>query len=780
MPGGTESFGALLRQARRAAGLTQKQLAERSGVSEREISDQERGLRRSARNDTVQALAPVLRLTGAELERFERAGRGEDEPAGGLVFAELVIPPTPLIGRQDLLRRATRKLVQPGARIVTLTGPGGVGKTRLAAEAARLAAAAFPDGVHDVDLAVLREPDQVAVHIGHALGAQRVTDARSLAAYIGAQRMLVLLDNFEHLLPAATVVSQLVARCPGLLVLCTSRAPLRIRGEHEVLVPPLTVPAGEAATAADVAACAAAELFAWHAEAVRDWQLTDANARAVATICRRLDGMPLAIELAAAGTRALSVSAIAQRLEDRLGALDLLTDGHRDAPERQRTLSAAIAWSHDLLPADLQGLLRRLSVFPADWAGEAAEEVAGVPGVTVLAGVAALVASNLVVAVPPDRFRMYETVREFAAARLAQDGQTAAAEARHTAYVLRLTERALAELTGPDQRAWLDTLEAAHDDVRAALGRALRDGDQAVAVRVAGAMWRFWYSRGHLAEGDRWLDLALRAGDQDPQDPEQARYLARALSGRGATSQHVHNDPRTPRECYERAQVLLRRIGDDRGAAAICGNLALLHQFYWDPADSERLYHEAIVSSRACGDEHGVGAATSNLGTLLVAQGRHAEAEQAFARALAVFRDCGDAAGEAYTLVGQASLATATGRPAEAAALAGASRALFSELGDPVGSTEALLALAKAQAAQGQDAAAGAVFGEALTAARAMEDEWNGGAALRGLAELAIRRGDLAAGRDLAGQARDCYQAVGYAHGVASVQALLDGIGEPG
>ena len=792
MPGGTESlgvvsFGALLRQARRTAGLTQKQLADRSGVSEREISDQERGLRQAARGDTVRALAPVLGLTGPELDRFEQAARGPDPgPAArpdDFAFKQLIIPPTPLIGRHDLLRRAAGLLTRPGLRIVTFTGPGGVGKTRLAAEAARLAAAVFPAGVHDVDLAVLREPDQVAVHIGHALGAQRVTGPESLAAYVGSRRMLVLLDNFEHLLPAAPLVSLLVTRCPGLSVLCTSRAPLSLRGEQELHVPPLTVPARQAATAADVSACAAAELFAWHAEAVGGWQLTDANAGAVAAICRRLDGMPLAIELAAAGTRSLSAGAIAERLGDRLGALDMLTDGPRDAPERQRTLTATIAWSHDLLPAGLQRLLHRLSVFPADWTGEAAQEVAGeVAGESgpVLPGVAALAASNLISAVPGDRFRMYEAVREFAAARLSEDGESAAVAARHTGYVLRLTERATAELTGPGQRAWLDVLEAAHDDVRAALGRVLRDGDAGAAIRIAGAMWRFWYSRGHLAEGDRWLDRALAAaGATEPGDATQARYLARALSGRGATSQHLHSDPRQPRACYERAYELLRQTGDARGAAATLGNLALLYQYYWDPGDAERLYREAIEASRACGDEHGVGAATSNLGTLLVARGRHDAAARAFERALEVFRAVGDPSGEAYTLTGQATLATAEGRPAAAAELAEAARTGFAGLGDPLGSAEALLALAQARAAQHQDQAAAGLFAEALSAALAMEDQWNGAAALRGLAELALRRGDREAGRDLAARALAGYQAVGYAAGAQAARALLAGAGGP-
>jgi len=771
MAGGTESFGALLRQARRAAGLTQKQLADRSGVSEREISDQERGLRQAARNDTVRALAPVLGLAGPELDRFERAARGEEQLADDFAFKELIIPPTPLIGRHDLLRRAARLLARE--RIVTLTGPGGVGKTRLAAEAARLAAAAFPAGVHDVDLAVLRDPDQVAVHLGHALGAQRVTGPQSLAAYIGKRRMLVLLDNFEHLLAAAPLVSLLVTRCPWLSVLATSRAPLSIRGEQELHVPPLTVPAREAATAADVSACAAAELFAWHAEAVGGWQLTDGNAPAVAAICRRLDGMPLAIELAAAGTRSLSAGAIAERLGDRLAELDMITDGPRDAPERQRTLTATIAWSHDLLPADLQRLLHRLSVFPADWTADAAQEVAGPDG-PVLPGVAALAASNLISAVPGDRFRMYEAVREFAAARLSQDGGSAAVAARHTGYVLRLTERAATELTGPGQRTWLDVLEASHDDVRAALDRVLADGDSGAAIRVAGAMWRFWYSRGHLAEGDRWLERALAAwGDAEPADATEAGHLARALSGRGGTAQHLLSDPRQPRECYERAYELLGQIGDARGAAASLGNLALLHQYYWDPGDAERLYHQAIEASRACGDEHGVGAATSNLGTLLVARGRHAEAAAAFSRALAVFRAVGDASGEAYTLTGQAALATAEGRPADGAGLAGAARELFDGLGDPMGSAEALLALARARAAQQQDDAAAALFGEALSAAQAMEDQWNGPAALRGLAELALRRGDLNAGRELARQALAGYQAVGYSVGADAARILL-------
>jgi len=781
MAGGAESFGALLRQARRAAGLTQKQLADRSGVSEREISDQERGLRRAARNDTVRALAPVLGLAGPELDRFERAARGEDQLAGDLVFKQLIIPPTPLIGRHDLVRRAAVLLARE--RIVTLTGPGGVGKTRLAAEAARLAAAAFPAGVHDVDLAVLREPDQVAVHLGHALGAQRVTGPQSLAAYIGPRRMLVLLDNFEHLLAAAPLVSLLVTRCPCLSVLSTSRAPLTIRGEQELHVPPLTVPAHEAATAADVSACAAAELFAWHAEAVGGWQLTDANAVAVAAICRRLDGIPLALELAAAGTRSLSAGAIAERLGDRLAELDMITDGPRDAPERQRTLTATIAWSHDLLPAGLQRLLHRLSVFPADWTAGAAQEVAGPDGPDgpdgpVLPGVTALAASNLISAVPGDRFRMYEAVREFAAARLSQDGDSAAVAARHTGYVLQLTERAATELTGPGQRTWLDVLEASHDDVRAALDRVLADGDSRAAIRVAGAMWRFWYSRGHLAEGDRWLERALAQwGDAEPADATEAGHLARALSGRGGTAQHLLSDPRQPRECYERAYELLGQIGDARGAAASLGNLALLHQYYWDPGDAERLYRQAIEASRACGDEHGVGAATSNLGTLLVARGRHAEAAAAFTRALEVFRAVGDASGEAYTLTGQATLATAEGRPADGAGLADAARELFGGLGDPMGSAEALLALAQARAAQRQDDAAAELFGEALSAARAMEDQWNGPAALRGLAELALRRGDLDAGRELARQALAGYQAVGYAAGADAARVLLEQAG---
>jgi predicted ATPase len=572
----------------------------------------------------------------------------------------------------------------------------------------------------------------------------------------------------------------LVARCPGLSVLATSRAPLHLRGEHELLVPPLAIPAHEAITAAEVSACAAAELFAWHAAAVRDWQLTDANARAVATICRRLDGLPLAIELAAARARAMPVSIIARRLGDRLGALDILTDGPRDAPERQRTLSATIAWSHDLLAADLRRLLYRLSVFPGDWDTAAAQAVAGAAGAgDVLAGVTALAESHLVSTLPEGRFRMYQAVREFAALRLAGTGETAATQARHTAYVLAITERAAAELTGAGQRAWLGVLEAAHDDVRAALVRVLRDGDQQAAIRIAGAMWRFWYGRGHLAEGDRWLDLALGAGDTEPADDAEAGYLARALSGRGATAQYLHSDPRQPRDCYERAHALLARTGDERGAASALGNLALLHQYYWDPDDAERLYREAIACSRSCGDERGAAAATSNLGTLQVARGRLAAAERAFAEALPVFRACQDSSGEAYTLMGQATLATAAGRPAAAVPLAEAAGALFSELGDPLGSNEALLALAQARAAQSHDVAAAGLFAEVLGVARTLEDVWNAAAALRGLAELAIRRGDRLRGRDLASQALSCYQAAGYTAGAAAARALLAGIDGP-
>lgn len=778
MLGEAGTFGVLLKKARTRAGLSQRRLAEISGISERQISDQERGLHISARNDTIQALADTLHLTAGERERFERAGRNAGQPATMFRFRQLIIPPTPLIGRARLVQQTTAMLGRPGTRIVTLTGPGGVGKTRLAAAAAHLAAGAFPGGGHDVDLAVLSDPHQIATHIGHALGAKRARDAEALASYIGDRRILLLLDNFEHLLEAAPVVSVLVARCPGLSVLATSREPLRVRGEHEFEVPPLAVPGGDERTAADIAPVAAVELFAWHAGAIQGWELTDADAPAVAAICQHLDGMPLAIELAAAQTRTMPVRAIAERLGDHL-ALDVLTDGPRDAPARQRTLSATIGWSHDLLGAALQRLLHRLAVFPSDWTREAAEHVAGDlgPG-SVLPGLGALTACHLVVALPGDRFRMYETVQEFAAAALAADGQTAATEARHTSYVLGVIETDWTGLRGPDRPSWLDAVESVHDDVRAALARALGDGDQWTAVRIAGAMWRFWYDRGHLAEGDRWLGLALEAGTLRPADDTQAHFLARALNGRGATSQYLHSDPRLPRACYRRARELRQEAGDMPGVASALGNLALIEQYHGDPGDAERLYQEANACFRACGDDLGLAAQMSNLGTLLVARGRHAEAAQAFAAALATFQEHGDETGAAYTLLGQASLASASGQPAAAAALAEESRAMFAELRNPIGGNEALLALAQARAAQQDAAGASELLAQVLAAARAMEDQWNAAAALRAMAELAAHGGDPGAA-DLARQALSCYRAVGYRAGIAAAQELLAALGTP-
>jgi predicted ATPase/class 3 adenylate cyclase len=404
----------------------------------------------------------------------------------------LPVQPTPLLGREREVGMARALLARPGARLVTLTGPGGVGKTRLGLQVAAEVADRFPDGVWLVPLAPLGDPALVGPTVARTLGlgeaaGQPLRD--TLAAYLRDKRLLLLLDNVEHLLDAAPLLADLLAASPALAVLATSRAPLRLAGEREVAVPPLPLPAaGRPPAREELGECAAVRLFVDRAQAVRaDFRLTDENAAAVAEICRRLDGLPLALALAAARARLFAPPALLARLARPLA---LLTGGARDLPARQQTLRATIDWSYGLLGAGEQRLFARLAVFAGGCTLEAAEAVcdgAGDLGADVLEGLEALVAQSLLRWEPgagdEARVAMLETLREYAAERLAASGEAAAAGRAHAAHYLALAEAAERELAGPRQAAALARLEAEHDNLRAALaGSAAGTGRRAAGV----------------------------------------------------------------------------------------------------------------------------------------------------------------------------------------------------------------------------------------------------------------------------------------------------------
>jgi len=611
--------------------------------------------------------------------------------------------PTPLVGRDAELDALRTVLQDESTRMLTLTGPGGTGKTRLALQAAADLVDAFPDGVYGVLLAPISDPDLVALELARVLGVEESSSGsltEALHAELHSRRALIVFDNFEHVGAAAELLAGLLAACHRLKMLVTSREPLRIAAERQFPVPPLAE--SEAVT-----------LFVERARALRpDFALTEETAPVVAEICERLDGLPLAIELAAAWTKVLPPAALLQRLEHRL---ELPAARGRDVPARQTTLRQAIAWSYDLLGDEERRLHSRLSVFVGGCTFEAAERVAGTEGEPdLLEGIASLVDRSLLRESEgvggEARFSMLETIREFAREQLAQSGEEDKFVRRHALEFACFAEEAGAGLRGDAQVVWFERLEAEHDNLRAAMDSSLAAGDDETALRLGGALGWFWYAHGHALEGCMRLTELLTAAKGAPEElrarpmyalgvlldqrgePERAAELVErslavfrqqddrerigtALNSLGSIKR-VLGDFDAAGSLLEESLAVRRELGDEVRMASSLSNLGIVAFEQGDLDDAEARFVEALELDRAHGNEWGAGAALDNLAAVAIERGDSERARELNSEVLVSAQRVGDQELIAFGLEKAAILAATEEQAARAGRLAGAADAV--------------------------------------------------------------------------------------------------------
>jgi predicted ATPase len=676
-------------------------------------------------------------------------------------------------------------LRRPGVRLVTVTGPGGIGKSHFAIELAREMSEEFSSGVYFVALAAVSDASLIPATIAQTLGVRESggqTALESLKEHLrksfGAP-LLLLIDNFEHLVAAAPLLSELLALAPGLKILVTSRAALRVHDENEFPLPPLSVPDRKATPSVQaLSQYPAIALFVQRAAAVKpDFGLTEENASAVVEICARLDGLPLAIQLAAARIKVLPPSAMRTRLASRL---QLLTSGARDLPARQQTLRQAIDWSYDLLSEPEQKLFRRLSVFVGGFTLEAAESVCDTKqdlGLDMLDGMASMVDKSLVrqmeQADAEPRFAMLETLREYGVEKLSASGEEAATRRAHAAYCLVLAEEGAGENADGEQKEWIERFETEHDNFRAALDWLTGTHNAEWGLRLGLALFRFWEGREHFTEGRERFGKLLRLDEAAAANNARVRILFAAGVLAGAQSDYAAAE-----KLLKESLEIARSLEDKRSLAVSLNALAVVMRDKGDLVVSAAMFEESLALWKELGDGLAVARGLSNLATVAKSQGNHGQASALYEECLAIFREVGDRTGIAWALNHQGDVLREQGDVATARSLYEQSLATFRELNDRWGIAGSLADLGNLTREQGDYAASDALYRESLALFQGLGHKRGIARVLESFAASAAARAQPERALRLAGVAAALRQTLG-APATAAEQAKLEQSLEP-
>lgn len=738
---------------------------------------------------------PVMTRPTVEAEKVPTRSvqRPDRAPSSSQSPTPLPLLLTRFFGREQELAQLETFVTDGSTRLLTLTGPGGMGKTRLAIEIAHRIAPAFARRVWFVSLADLTEPTLIPFALASALSlaaSQRKDPLESVVEALGTDRCLLVLDNLEQLLRggtnvakgdgpnpggAAAVVRLLLGRVPGLVCLTTSREPLHLEGEQEFPIAPLPLPLRKVA-AEDLIRCSSVALFADRARLVRpDFTITESNREAVSMLCLRLEGMPLAIEMAAAWSNTHTPARILQRLEQQL---DLLVSRRRDLPPRQQSLRVTIEWSYHLLLESERALLTRLSVFLGGWTEEAAlavcaegeradESSALLPSPSAVRNaLAGLVDKSLVryeAGDTADRYRLLETVREYAGEKLKENGEAELLRARHQDYFLGFAEHAAALLMGPEQAVWLDRMESETDNFRAALNGKWAGVEGAErGLRLAGALLRFWHMRGHYTEGRAHLKRALeREGAQG-----ETAARANALSGAGILA-WAQSDYKAARVLYEQSVEIRNALGDRMGAAGTLCNLGVLAASQGDYREAEERYQECLISFEALGARAQAAVIYFNLGNLATNQAEYASALALYERSLALRRELKDTLGVAWCLHNLGCVANDQCRHTEGWALLQEGLALFRAVGDRQGIAASLTTLGSCASEQGDLSRAKPLFEESLILHRELGDRQAVAQTGNCLSRIASLEGEYAKAQALAEENLAIFRELGDRRGMA-------------